>query len=323
MAQSLKLGLRWYYIHHGEAYMDQLRRSYYEVVFENVYLKKKGNAFQDFFSEIMEKCHPGDFQRVRPWGNAGDRKNDGYLRSDRTLFQVYAPNEMSASEAIAKINEDFHGAFSYWETYFDTWVFVHNSRDGLGPAIVAKLNELTTYHRSVTVHSWGFEELRQKVFTLNAANLASLLGPAPSSKDMLDVRYDNVQEVLRHIARQEFSAIQDIRPVPPDKLKFNRLSAHVQILLTWGMQKADLVGQFFNDHSNPTYGDEIAAAFKNEYKKYKMLGVDPDTIFCKLQEFTGGCERGTPADEAAVLAVLAYLFERCNIFERPPEEETL
>lgn len=197
--------------------MDQFRRSYYEIVFKNLYLEKDGNEFQDFFSEIMEKCHPGDFQRVRPWGNTGDRKNDGYLRSERTLFQVYAPNEMSASDAVAKINEDFHGALPYWETYFDTWVFVHNSKDGLGPAIVAKLN----------------------------------------------------------------------------------------------------------DHPNPTYEDEIASAFKNEYKTYKMLGVDPDTIFCKLQEFTGGSERGTPADEAAVLAVLAYLFEQCDIFERSPEEVPL
>lgn len=303
--------------------MDQFRRSYYEVVFKNFYLEKGENEFQDFFSEIMEKCHPGDFQRVRPWGKAGDRKNDGYLPSQRMLFQVYAPNRMKAANAIAKINEDFKGALLHWEKYFDMWIFVHNSRDGLGSAIVAKLNELTTHYRSVTTHSWGFEELRQKVFTLNAANLASLLGPAPSSKDMLDVRYDNVQEVLKHITRQEVSAIQDVRPVPPDKLKFNRLSAHVQNLLTGGMQKADLVGQFFNDHSNPTYGDEIASAFKHEYKNYRRLGVDPDTIFCKLQEFTGGSERGTPTDEAAILAVLAYLFEQCDIFERSPEEVTL
>ena len=61
--------------------MDKLRHSYYEMVFENAYLKKGGNEFQDFFSEIMEKCHPGDFQRVCPWGNVGDRKNDGYLSS--------------------------------------------------------------------------------------------------------------------------------------------------------------------------------------------------------------------------------------------------
>ena len=108
--------------------MDKLKRSYYEVIFENTYLKKGGNEFQDFFSEIMEKCHPGDFQRVRPWGNTGDRKNDGYLRSARILFQVYAPNEMSANDAITKIDEDFHGALHYWQQFFDKWIFVHNSR---------------------------------------------------------------------------------------------------------------------------------------------------------------------------------------------------
>src|SRR5260370_25138302 len=300
--------------------MDQMKLAYYELRFEISYLKKGGNEFQDFFSEIMEKCHPGDFQRVRPWGNAGDRKNDGYVNSKGMVCQGYGHKNMRAGNAIAKINADFNGALLYWEKYFDRWILVHNSRQGLGPDVIELLNELTTCHESVTAHSWGFEELRQKVFTFNAANLASLLGPAPSSKDMLDVRYDNVQEVLRHIARQESPTIQDVRPVPPDKLKFNRLSAYVQNLLTWGMQKADLVEQFFNGHSNPTYGDEIAVAFKNEYEKYRRLGLDPDIIFCKLQEFTGGSERGTPTDEAAVLAVLAYLFEQCDIFERSPEE---
>jgi len=37
---------------------------------------------------------------------------------------VYAPNEMSANEAISKINEDFEGAQKHWEEYFDEWVFV-------------------------------------------------------------------------------------------------------------------------------------------------------------------------------------------------------
>jgi len=299
--------------------MDQFKRSYYELAFKMSYMSKGGNEFQDFFSEVMEKCHPSDFQRVRPWGSAGDRKNDGYLRSERTLFQVYAPNEMSANDAITKINEDFHGALHYWEEYFDKWIFVHNSREGLGPSVVMRLNELAIYHRSVTVSSWGYEELRKNVFTLNEADLASLLGPAPSNRDMFDVRYDNVQQVLSHIARQIPSS-QDIRPVPPSKLKFNRLSVDIQNLLTSGMQKANLVGQFFNDYFDPTYGDEIAAAFKLEYKKHKNLIMEPDIIFGQLQEFTGGSERGTPMYEAAVLAVLAYLFEQCDIFERSLEE---
>lgn len=304
----------------GDDGMDNLKRSYYETKFENAYLKKGGNEFQDFFSEIMEKCHPNDFQRVRPWGKIGDRKNDGYLCSRRALFQVYAPNEMSASDAIAKIHEDFHGAFPYWQKYFDEWVFVHNARNGLGPDVLAKLLELKNAHSSVSISRWGYEELRQNVFTLNEADLASLLGTAPSSKDMLDVRYEDIQEVLGKVIREEPPLFQDIRPVPPDKLKFNRLSGSVQNLLTSGMRKADLVGSFLNNHSNPLYGDQIATAFNKEYKKWKSLSTDPDIIFLKLQEFTGGQTRGVPTYEAAVLAVLAYLFEQCDIFERSPEE---
>ncbi|MDA8227847.1 MAG: hypothetical protein M0T74_09175 [Desulfitobacterium hafniense] len=75
--------------------MDSLSRAYYEACFERDYLKITEKAFQDFFSELMEKRFPGDFQRVMPSGKAGDRKNDGYLKSKRMLFQVYAP-KMSA-----------------------------------------------------------------------------------------------------------------------------------------------------------------------------------------------------------------------------------
>ncbi|GHO94590.1 hypothetical protein KSF_046380 [Reticulibacter mediterranei] len=303
--------------------MDTVKYSYYEMKFKLAYLEKRGNEFQDFFSELMEKCHPGNFQRVRPWGKIGDRKNDGYLRSERVIFQVYAPNEMEAIEAIAKIRKDFQGALRYWHAYLDKWVFVHNARDGLGPDVLGILLELQASHPSVSICSWGFEELRQKAFSLNEADLASLLGGyAPSSKDMLDVQYNNVQEVLHNIARQKLPLFQDIRQVPPGKLKFNRLSENVQILLTSGMWKADLVGNFFNDHPHPQYGDEIALAFNNQYKKYKMLNMEPDIIFSKLQEFAGGVEMGNPAHQAAALAVLAYLFEQCEIFERSPEEVT-
>ena len=89
--------------------MDLLKRAWYRIAFERDFLKKKAGAFQDFFSEIMEKRYKGDFIRVRPWGNVGDRKNDGYLASKRILFQVYAPNELTAAEAVKKIAEDFMG----------------------------------------------------------------------------------------------------------------------------------------------------------------------------------------------------------------------
>lgn len=72
----------------------------------------------------MEKRYPADFARVRPWGNVGDRKNDGYLKSKRQLFQLYAPNELTAAVTIAKIEEDFTGALPHWKEYFDTWILL-------------------------------------------------------------------------------------------------------------------------------------------------------------------------------------------------------
>jgi hypothetical protein len=48
-----------------------------------------GDAFQDFFSEVMEKLHGSNFIRVRPFGQKGDKGCDGYLQPSGQLFQCY------------------------------------------------------------------------------------------------------------------------------------------------------------------------------------------------------------------------------------------
>ena len=298
--------------------MDDFARAYYETRFEIRFLKERGNEFQDFFSEIMEKRYPGDFIRVRPWGDVGDRKNDGYLKSERMLFQVYAPNEMKAAKAIAKIQEDFDGALPYWERYFDTWVFVHNSRAGLGPDVTRTILDIDADNTQIQATHWGYEELRREVFSLSDTDLASLLGPAPTMKDMLQLGYDSLQVVLSTIARESPLPEQDIRPVPPDKLSANALSHHTATLLSIGMMRAELVGKFFNDWHDPTLGNEIAEAFRQEYRCLRDQNLLPDRIFHQLWIFTGGAQREMPDHETAVLAVLAYLFEKCDIFEEPP-----
>lgn len=98
--------------------MDRIQQLGYEKDFRIIFLEAKGDGFQRLFEKLMAKAHPNDFMACRPWGNVGDRKNDGYLPSARTLFQSYAPNELSAAEAIKKINEDFGGAKEHWEKYF-------------------------------------------------------------------------------------------------------------------------------------------------------------------------------------------------------------
>lgn len=295
--------------------MDKLTRSWYDLTFELQIRKKRGNEFQDFFSEIMQVRYPGDFVRARPWGRVGDRKNDGYLKSRRMLFAVYAPNEMTAAKAIKKVEEDFTGALPYWEQYFDTWAFVHNACDGLGPDIISKLMELETNHPHLRVVHWGPEVLQKEVRMLGYDDLARLLGHAPSNNSMRQVGYDELKVVLTAIAERPSISEPDLRLPPPDKLQKNDLSDYVEDLLIAGMRKADRVGRFFAHYHDPLYGDRVVEAFKQKYQSLAGKKISPDQIFTELLTFAGGAQRKDATYEASVLAVLAYLFEACDIFE--------
>lgn len=295
--------------------MDIVSRSFYELTFKVAFMERKADEFQDFFSSIMEKRYPGDFIRVRPWGKIGDRKNDGYLKSKRTLFQSYAPNEMAAAVCISKIDEDFNGALPHWKQYFDIWIFVHNSRQGLGPEVTEKLLALAIKHAPLTVTPWGFEELRQVAMKLPESDLSSLLGPAPSRQGMIELGLEDLLPVLDHIARLAPVADPDLRPVPADKLQRNLLSDSVAALLRAGMSRADLVRKYFK--LKTTLQDELAESFRTRYRELRATPASPDDIFAGLQRFAGGNLVATPTRQNAVLAALAFFFEECDIFERP------
>jgi hypothetical protein len=302
--------------------VDGFQRAFYEQGLELAFLKRTESAFQDLFSEIMEKRYPSDFQRVRPWGNVGDRKNDGYLRSERRLFQVYAPKTIILRRTLAKISADFKGAFPYWKEHFDHWTYVHNDRDGLAPDILKLILELERGHEPVRCAIWGFEEIRQIFFEINSDSIASILGPAPTDRDIQNVRFDDLKLVLDNISSRRAVEGPDLRPVPSDKLRANGLSESVEMLLTAGMKKADLVGTFFSQWYDPTYGDSIAEAFRQKYAQLRAANYLPDDIFRELWSFAGGAEKGLPEHEASVLAVLAHLFEQCDIFERSRDDSS-
>ncbi len=293
--------------------MDDMERAFRELQFKATYLEKKGNEFQDWFATIMEKRFPGDFIRVRSWGKVGDRKNDGYVRSTRSLFQVYAPNDMSADRALAKIDADYNGALPYWEQYFDTWIFVHNSKQGLGPDVTAKLLELNEAGPPA-VAPWGFEELRRVVFELAPEELASLFGPAPRRRDMVDLGLDSLSPVLDQIASMEPNPDPDLRPPPADKIDRNMLSESVAILLRAGMSRVDLVRKYFR--VQPERKDEIAESFRHRYDDVRSDGLTPDETFAHLQRHATGDGVSSPARQSSALAILAFFFEECDIFER-------
>ena len=154
------------------------------------------------------------------------------------------------------------------------------------------------------------------VFELAEPDLAFLLGNAPSVRDYRDLRFDDLRPLLQRIARVDASGEPDVRPVPSSKFQFNALSESVRALFM--AAKPQIVGQTLSNWPDPTFGDSVAEAFRQRYQALKQSGMEPDEIFAWLQRFAGGTERQGPRGEAAIVTVLAYLFEQCDIFERPP-----
>ena len=60
------------------------------AIFQNKIYKADGQKFEDLFTDIIKYAEPG-FQQIKPYGNVGDKKNDGYIKSKGIYFQVYGP----------------------------------------------------------------------------------------------------------------------------------------------------------------------------------------------------------------------------------------
>lgn len=268
--------------------MDRIQQLYYEKEFRLRWRDARRDAFQRLFEQVMGKRYPKNFMACKPWGQQGDQKNDGYLPSARTLFQVYGPDEMSSARTVKKIEDDFAGAKEHWQKYFDRWVFVHNA-EGLPPDVIKTLADLRNANPQIAIEQWGYEELLIEFRGLKLVDLESWLGPAITAEDKAQVGFAELQAVVEHIkfAAPEPGAAP--RQVPPGKIEFNQLSAEVANFIKIGMEKVPLVEGFFAGWRDPLFGASIAAAFKERYAELRdaQPPLHPDLIWGELEEWAG------------------------------------
>lgn len=294
--------------------MDDLQRSFFQMKFRIAFLERKGKAFEDLFSKIMGHAYPNDFQAVRPYGNRGDLKCDGYRVSDKTVFQSYGPGNLNLAKMLAKMDEDFNGAVAHWGVRMERWSFVHNEDDGLPADAIQKLIDLGAANPVVSLDQIGYPELFALVMALSVPQLEDLFGSVPTQRTMAQLDYETLRPVVTLIQKLNPDDNPPLSAPSPSKLNANALSDDAAELLRQGRRRESLVEQFFNDWPDPSFGEEIAQGFREQYQALKVEGLSADQIFTDLQTFAGGMY-GTPSHQAAVLAVMSYFFERCDIFE--------
>jgi hypothetical protein len=300
--------------------MDQFSRHYFGMIFRERFVDARGDEFQKLFGRIMNVRYRGDFTQTRPWGPLGDDKCDGYLPSQRKFFQCYAPDDLAQAATLKKLKEDFEGALPNAGRHFDTWVFAHNAHDGRVPSwLTLELDRLRQAHPNITIETLGYWELHHEALQLDQGQLVDLFGPFPSLRDLLSVQFEDVRPLLDYVARQSAPVDTPPRLVPPTKLVYNRLSEDVEYCLRSGMIKAAVVRDYLDGTPDKELGARVTSAFRAEYDRLKQEESDPDRIFYGLRVFAQGQFVQAPRTEGAVLAMLAYLFEECDIFERPPD----
>lgn len=299
--------------------MDRLAKQWYRMKCQLALHQKTGNEFQDFFSRVMEMRHGPDFTRVRPWGNLGDRKCDGYLISKKLLFQVYAPDEMTLKAAEDKIDADFGGALAFWGEHISAWGFVHNGRNGISGDLHKKLSDLGQNHPDQRLVQYGPNWLLDEVTELDLRHLEELFGPLPAPQMMQEVRANDIVELLRRIEAGRHDLPTELPIVPPDKMNFNDFSPAERSSLEWGRQKEKAVEDVMNQWPDPLHPDRVANGFRRRYKELKEQGLSADKIYFELTRFAKADEAQATTAYLASLALLSYLFFNCDIFESKPQ----
>jgi hypothetical protein len=304
--------------------MDADSLEWFRTHLEVRYLKARREQFQQLVCDILERRYPGDFKRIRQ-GTAkggGDGGCDGFRSSTGTAYAVYAPRETSSAVLKTKIEGDLQKAKGSLGEHLKEWVFVHNDADGLNSDVVlTTLLDLKVANPAVKVgQHMAFQELWDLVRELTFDAACDIL-PRPSVPSGTNVKlpFDRLRPVLEHLQQATPQEVP-LDPVSPEKLQYNQLPVLWADFLQRGRRLSAVVDGYFRTHHDPELGDRIASGFRSRYKSLREQGLSPGRICTELFEFAGGYD---PAfrdveSQAAVAAILAYFFDRCDIFENAP-----
>ena len=301
--------------------MDETQRLFYRMAFRIKFLEARDNVFQKFFSDLMQYAHKSNFQKVRPYGKEGDLKCDGYLGSSKSVFQCYAPLTLKEANLIKKIKEDFCGAKTYWIDRMDEWIFVHNGFDGLSAKVVQFLEDIKSTEDQIKIKWWSLAELLDELDRLTKDDLISFLGQQPTSDDIRSVNRQNLEIAIEHLTQAQANPEIIIKAPSPQKLSHNNLSRDTKEFLQMGRQRDRSVQTFFETYPDPAISDSIAEYYRSSYKNLKAQSYSPEEIFSRILSHSGFGKGSSSSINAALLTIISYFFDRCEIFEDPNSKD--
>jgi len=292
------------------------------TLFQNKIFKADGQSFEDLFVNIMNYLN-AEFQQIKPWGNIGDRKNDGYIESEGIYYQVYAPEdiEKSYTKLNHKLKEDFLGLIKQWPKIKEYYFVVNDKYKGINAdseQIISNLKKDCDLDESRILTAKDVENM---LFSLEDDQILSITGFLPDPINLKYLDYGVLNEVIVYIMDQSPTVNNGYDIILPDleeKIQFNGLSRLVAMRLENGLINVIHLEEYLANNSDflsDTLRDQLNGIYLEMKEDY--IG---DELFINIMN------RLSPKNEfkyqSTVMILMSKYFESCDIFEEPVEEVT-
>ncbi len=138
-----------------------------------------------------------------------------------------------------------------------------------------------------------------------------------TEKEIINITFAELNVVTKFLISGQFEPSESYEIIPPkEKIRKNELSASIEQLITMGMTQVRQVGSYISKSPDVEFGDRLSKGFVAEYERLKNEEkLKGDDLFNALLDFASG-KSNDFKNRAAGLAVLVYLFEKCEVFEK-------
>jgi hypothetical protein len=296
------------------------QRLYAKVIFEAQFAGLHDNAFQEFFQKLMQYRYPS-FLPIVPYGSLGDQGSDGLCTNQDKLYACYGPQSPNDQATTSKFKSDLAVALAKRPGQFSTFVFVHNDRRGMHPRIGTELKAAKQAHPNISFEQMGKLIFWKEFMRLSLEEAEDLLGQEIRVEQLVyGLSLADLEPLLTHLARtRDRSEWSEAHRIPMHKLEFNNFTPDLQDYIIHGMRFTKHVDDYYEGYYDVLARGETAAAFKEKYLSLSELDLIPDDIFQELLVYVTGNMMPTPALLTSAYTILSYFFQRCHIFEEPPD----
>lgn len=301
------------------------------IIFKNKIYECDKQAYEDLFIRVMQN-YSSDFEPVKPQGQYGDRKNDGFDKVKGIYYQVYAPEDLPSKEgdAVLKLNKDFKGLKEYWTgrgfVINEFYYVVNDKYKGNYPTLIADINSISTSN-NIKVELFRNKKLEDLFLSLDEVKILDVIGFLPDPMEIQEPDYRIMRDVVSYILGFDMNNSKEDIPNDPNfehKINFNSLSKSVSEFLNAGRRQSFVINEYF-DLNSDFVKEELRSRFSDLYNK--GLNEIPASETKNDELFFYILKQASPriilSVYNAVYILMAYYFEYCDIFETPTNKSRM